>query len=95
MSDKIQPHDPKGLIRESYRIDGITAGECRSIFLDWALSVPIGAETAPLIDALLLQYGGGQPDHPMTQVLREGLAAKPQTKRRGGRAARMASEGSQ
>ena len=31
--------DPKGLIREAFRIDGITASECRSIFVDWALSV--------------------------------------------------------
>jgi hypothetical protein len=28
--------DPKGLVRESYRIEGITLGECRSIFVDWA-----------------------------------------------------------
>jgi hypothetical protein len=35
--------DPKGLIRESYRIEGITAGECRSILVDWALSLPGGA----------------------------------------------------
>ena len=32
--------DPKGLIREAYRIEGITAAQCRSIFLDWALSLP-------------------------------------------------------
>ena len=32
--------DPKGLIRESYRIEGITPGECRSVFMDWALSLP-------------------------------------------------------
>ncbi len=31
--------DPKGLVRESYAIEGITPGECRSIFLDWALSL--------------------------------------------------------
>ena len=37
-------HDPKGLIREAYRIEGITLGECRSIFLDWALSLPDGVE---------------------------------------------------
>ena len=30
--------DRKGLIEEAYKIDGITAAECRSIFLDWALS---------------------------------------------------------
>ena len=31
------PLDAKGLIREAYRIEGISAPECRSIFLDWAL----------------------------------------------------------
>ena len=34
-------NDPKGLISEAYNIDGITAGECRSIFLDWALAFPL------------------------------------------------------
>lgn len=76
------PDDPKGLIAEAYRIDGITVGECRSIFLDWALSV---ADPAPAIARLL----AGRPDHPMTQVLREGQAAPARTGRRGGRAARI------
>mgnify|MGYP000087492773 CR=1 FL=1 len=43
--------DPKGLIEESYKIDGIVAPECRSIFLDWALSyqgVPAVATAALL-----------------------------------------------
>ena len=31
--------DPKNLIREAYRIEGISEPECRSIFLDWALSL--------------------------------------------------------
>ena len=31
--------DRKGLVRESYRMDGITLGECQSIFIDWALSL--------------------------------------------------------
>jgi len=30
--------DPKALIREAYNIEAITRSECRSIFLDWALS---------------------------------------------------------
>ena len=38
--------DPKGLIREAYRIDGIGAGECRSIFMDWALSIDGAAQPA-------------------------------------------------
>ncbi len=83
------PHDPKGLVREAYRIEGITGGECRSIFLDWALSLPLGADTSPLIETLLAHYGAAHPDHPMTLTLREGLAKKPGGGRRGGRAARI------
>lgn len=78
------PIDPKGLIRESYRIDGITPGECRSIFLDWALSLPGGPDTAPALRGLLEQYGADWPDHPMTQVLRDGLTGIATPRRRGG-----------
>jgi hypothetical protein len=74
--------DPKGLIREAYRIDGITAAQCRSIFLDWALSLPDTTGTA--IQALLDQYGADAPDHPMTLVLRDGLAQVATPRRRGG-----------
>jgi hypothetical protein len=81
--------DPKGLIRESYRIDGIGLPECRSIFLDWAISVPAGTEAHALIPDLLAHYGQDAPDHPMTQVLREGLAAPAPGGRRGGRRARL------
>ncbi len=82
------PNDPKGLIRESYRIEGITDAECRSILVDWALSL---SETQPraAIEALLARYGAGAEDHPMTLVLREGLTEAPSARRRGGRAARM------
>ena len=45
--------DPKGLVRESYNIDGITLGECRSIFLDWALSLISGQDVAVVADFLL------------------------------------------
>ncbi|MGO4910297.1 hypothetical protein ACEN2J_18455 [Pseudorhodobacter sp. W20_MBD10_FR17] len=81
--------DPKGLIRESYLIEGITLGECRSIFMDWALSLPVDAETrAPLLH-LLATYGAAHADHPMTSVLNAALEAPSQPKRRGGRAARV------
>lgn len=83
--------DPKGLIRESYKIEGITAEECRSIFVDWALSLSAGVESAEAMRAALAQYGA-LAGHPMTQVLSEGLAAgETVPKRRGGRAARFAS----
>lgn len=89
MQDK-DPNDPKGLIREAFRIEGITLGECRSIFVDWALSVAV-TEHAPLIEALLARHTGDPADHPMKVVLTEGLAAKPPARRRGGRAARVGS----
>lgn len=78
------PLDPKGLIREAYRIDGIGPGECRSIFLDWALSHPDDAATGDSIAQLLERYGIAHPDHPMTEVLREGLARAESPRRRGG-----------
>ncbi|KIN66424.1 hypothetical protein Z946_439 [Sulfitobacter noctilucicola] len=77
-------HDPKGLVFESYRIDGITKEECRTIFLDWALSLPMERDTATAIRALLAQYKGPHPDHPMTKVLGEGLTSMAAPRRRGG-----------
>lgn len=82
--------DPKGLVRESYRIDGITPGECRSIFMDWALSVPIGIDTPEALRSLLVQYGEANPDHPMTKVLTDALTSPTApARRRGGRIGRL------
>jgi hypothetical protein len=80
--------DPKGLVRESYRIEGITLGECRSIFLDWALSLPSGVPAADAARLLMGAYASAAPGHPMNAVLQEALAAPPQGGRRGGRAGR-------
>ncbi|MEL6643867.1 MAG: hypothetical protein AAFQ79_08030 [Pseudomonadota bacterium] len=81
--------DPKGVIRESYRIEGISEPECRSIFLDWAIGVPDGADPRAGITALLDKYAADAPDHPMTRVLQEGLDTPPQPRRRGGRGGRQ------
>lgn len=81
--------DPKGLVRESYAIEGITLAECRSIFIDWALSLANGADSAAAIRVLLAQYGAGLPDHPMTQTLTAGLAVPARPTRRGGRLGRQ------
>ncbi|MEM6728500.1 MAG: hypothetical protein AAF618_08365 [Pseudomonadota bacterium] len=83
--------DPKGLIREAYNIEGITAGECRSIFLDWAINVPQEADTSEHVRFLLGVYGADKDDHPMTQTLRQALDDAPKPKRRGGRRARVVS----
>lgn len=76
--------DPKGLIFEAYRIDGITKADCRTIFLDWALSLPDTVAPGAALDALLATYAADHPDHPMTQVLQEGRATAARPRRRGG-----------
>jgi hypothetical protein len=76
--------DPRGLIYESYRIDGITGAQCRSIFFDWALGMDAARDSRADIQALLERYGSEQPDHPMTAVLRDGLAGAEKPRRRGG-----------
>jgi hypothetical protein len=81
--------DPKGLVRESYRIEGITAGECRSIFMDWALSLPVGQSVPDAVRVLLATYADPEPDHPMSAVLHQALTAPEAPRRRGGRAARV------
>ncbi|MCC5984289.1 MAG: hypothetical protein JJU40_16095 [Rhodobacteraceae bacterium] len=91
---ELQTADPKGLIRESYRIDGITDAECRSILIDWALSLPAGADPDSALTRLLAEYGATAPDHPMTALLRAGLAPRAVGgARRGGRNARIAGRG--
>ena len=79
--------DPKGLVADAYRIEGITSEECRSIFLDWALSVPVGVDMKALIVVLMQRHD--EPDHPMSAVLREGLEKAGPARRRGGRSARV------
>ncbi|PYF09978.1 hypothetical protein C8J30_106110 [Rhodobacter viridis] len=81
--------DPKGLIRESYRIEGIGGIECRSIFLDWALSLAPSTDQTEAMRTVLSSYGGDA-SHPMSEVLAEGLAsAEAPPARRGGRAGRV------
>ncbi len=81
--------DPKGLIREAYRIEGIGAAECRSIFLDWALSLGDGVTPEAAIPELLARHADAPPDHPMTRTLGEGLGAPVRPVRRGGRGGRL------
>ncbi|MFV2091975.1 MAG: hypothetical protein ACC634_02715 [Hyphomicrobiales bacterium] len=81
--------DPRGLFTDSYLIEGITEGECRSIFLDWALGVPVGQEPRDWVALLLKQFQPAHPAHPMTKVLSQAMAAAPAGKRRGGRGGRI------
>lgn len=91
----IERADPKRLIRESFCIDGITTEECRSIFVDWALSLPqdVGATEAArlVLEAYAPKAVAGEAAHPMVQVLVEGARTPDGDKprRRGGRAGRF------
>lgn len=78
------PLDPKGLIREAFRIDGIDSADCRTIFLDWALSVDAGGDIRANVEALLTRYEAEPEDHPMRAVLIEGLEQARAPARRGG-----------
>ena len=88
----LNPNDPddlKGLIREAYRIDGITGGECRSIFLDWALGLPMGSDAQAPVQRLLTRHADKPKDHPMTTTLLAALRESGPAKRRGGRVGRV------
>lgn len=76
--------DPKGLIGEAYLISGIGAGECRSILVDWALSLPPDLPAQEALAVLVGRHASAWPDHPMTALLREGLASGDKPRRRGG-----------
>jgi hypothetical protein len=80
--------DPKGLVRESYRIEGITAGDCRMIFLDWALSLVLDQDVPTALGRLLQEYAAANPGHPMNEVLTLGLSPSIPARRRGGRTGR-------
>lgn len=87
---RLELADPKGLMRESYRIEGITPAECRSIFIDWALSLPVDAAVPQALRSVIDAYAEKEPDHPMSAILQEGLSATPILRRRGGRTGRLA-----
>lgn len=91
MTDQIDiaaTFDPRGLIREAYRIEGITIQDCRTIFLDWALGLADGQDATEASRALLTHYADQPAGHPMTAVLTASLEASAQPKRRGGVRAR-------
>ena len=81
-------NDPKALIRESFNIEGINIEECRSIFLDWALSLPNDIDAKKIIPLLIDKYNDKK-EHPMLLTLREGLITTVSPTRRGGRRGRL------
>lgn len=74
--------DPRGLIFEAYRIEAISAPECRVIFLDWAMSSSQDRAMPAMLAELLAHYGPANPDHPMTRLIAEGMSRSVTPKRR-------------
>lgn len=83
MAEAAHPFDPTNLIREAYRIDGISVADCRGIFFDWAVGLK-DAEPADAARALLAFYADEPTDHPMTVLLRDAAEGKASGRRRGG-----------
>jgi hypothetical protein len=77
--------DPKSLVAQAYRMEGITDRECRSILVDWALSLEMPAEDA----AGRLLARAPDPGHPMTALLRAAARGGGRPRRRGGRRGRL------
>lgn len=66
-------NDPRGLIFEAYKIEGITSEDCRSIFFDWALGLSEELNVIQELTTLYEIYAKSNPNHPMSKVIKEGL----------------------
>ena len=84
MAKELHPADPQDLIAEAYRIEDISLQDCRTIFFDWAVGRPENTDLPGDVQTLLDHHGHQPKDHPMTQVLTEGLQAAQKPRRRGG-----------
>ena len=65
--------DEKGLIFEAYNIENIDSSSCRTIFFGWLVSLDPSINQAEAINVLLECYSPRFPNHPMTELLIEGL----------------------
>ena len=87
---RLELADPRRMIAKAYLMEGLGAGECRSIFLDWALGLPAETDQRRAVSRLVAEYSAAYPTHPMTEVLRAAAAPAPAPRRRGGAGARRA-----
>lgn len=74
------PCDPRDLIHQAYRIEGIGPEECRAIFFDWALGLDADVDMVAAAKVLHADLAVENPDHPMTGLLAEaslGVAPRP------------------
>ena len=74
--------DEKGLIFEAYNIENIDLNSCRTIFFDWVVSLDPNMNQGKAINELLEAYSSRFPNHPMTELLIEGLGQNLAIRRR-------------
>ena len=82
MKKGIFSSDPRGLIFEAYNLVTVSEAECRSIFLDWALGLEPKYDALEEIKTYLDYYEAIYSNHPMNEVLHEGLNVKPRQRLR-------------
>ena len=74
--------DEKGLIFEAYNIENIDSSSCRVIFFDWLISLDQSINQGEAMTELLKAYSSRFPNHPMTELLMEGLEKNWRIRRR-------------
>ena len=74
--------DEKGLIFEAYNIESIDSSSCRIILFDWLISLDPDVDQRMAINELLKVYSSKFPNHPMTELLIEGLNQNLATRKR-------------
>ena len=81
------PCDPRDLIHEAYRIEGIGPEECRAIFFDWAMGLDGTLDPVEAAKRLHADLAAAHPDHPMSALLAQAAAgmATARGRRRGRR----------
>lgn len=77
-------YDAKDLMHDVFQMEDITAPDCRTVFMDWALSRADLRDSEEALKSLIAHYEPGFPHHPMIAVLKEGLVRNIKTGRRGG-----------
>ncbi len=79
------PCDPRDLIHEAFRIDGIGPESCRAIFFDWAMGLDSGIDVVGAAKTLHDELGSLHPAHPMTALLAEAATGLTPARGRSGR----------
>jgi len=79
------PCDPRDLIHEAFRIEGIGPEACRAIFFDWAMGLDAGVDVVAAAQTLHADLGSLHPGHPMTALLAEAATGLTPSRGRSGR----------